>query len=154
MMNRRTTHYWLLQLGSALTLSIFWLLANIVPRAELGYPASHDGEIAAYARGSLFYGWPKIFKVEAIIQSKHFEDYPSPRYSIKHFMRIEEFQLASFQRSEFALLSNSVLCVSILCMVSMGIHGLSKGHYSVRMLLASVALAAVAVSSMLWKCSL
>ncbi len=136
---RSTKIYWLLQLGLALTISILWLLANVVPRAEIGYATSHDGAIAAYARGSLYYGWPKTVKIEAIIQAEHLEHYPNARYSIKHFVGTEEFQLSSFQRSEFAIVSNAILCVSVLCLVFMGIQGLSIGRYSVRVLLVSVA---------------
>lgn len=151
---RRLSNYWLFQLGSAFAITVLFLLANIVPRAVLQPLVSHDGELAPYSNGELFYGWPKTTKIITITQAMNFGEYLNPGYSFKHFLKVEQFRLATIQQSELAILSNVLLLVSILLLVAMGIHCLLKRRYSMRMLLAAVILVAIATSSTLWDCSL
>lgn len=154
MVQSRLLNYWLLQIVAILSISVFFLLANIVPRAVVHPLVSNDGERAPYSHGEMRYGWSKTSHVIEITQKMNSERYLNPGYSIRHFLEIEEFKLATIQRSEFAVIANFQIFVSVLMMVGIGFHFSLRRQYSIRLLMVTIICVAFATSSILWNCSL
>ncbi len=154
MLKRHLSVYWFFQIGILLACGAIFLFVNIVPRAKIE-PLHHiDGEWQNESTGELFYGWPKTTHIATITQSANHEEYVSFGYSVRHFWGFENFKLVMTERSEFAILANVQLLVSSLILVAMGVHCILKRRFSVRMLLATIALVAIASSSVVWDCSL
>ena len=154
MYKRHFLSYGPIQIGILLACCAIFLFVNIVPRAKIERLYHNDGEWQNESTGELYYGRPKTTHVAKITQSANQEEYLNFGYSVKHFLELENFKLVMTERSEFAILANVQLLVSSLILVAMGIHCLWERRFSVRMLLATIVLVAIASSSVIWDCSL
>jgi hypothetical protein len=98
------------------------------------------------------YGWPKETKINTILQTTNYEDYREPRYSLSHLFGIQQFQVQSTQRSEYASASNIAFSVSVMLLSTVTTRAITMKKLSLRSLFAMVTSAGIIAATFTWNC--
>ena len=133
---------------------VLLLLANVTPRAKCEYPVSQDGLVASYANGDLHYGWPKVALIHTITQSSNHDKYLERRLSISHLLGLQEFKVATISRSEFALVADASLAISMVLFLAITTQSFTSGKFSIGFLFAAITLVGIITAVFVSDCPL
>lgn len=133
---------------------VLLLLANLIPRAKCEKPVSQDGLVASYANGDLQYGWPKLAVIHTITQASNHDKYLERRLSISHLLGLQKFKVATISRSEFALVANTALAISMMLLLAITIQSFISGKFSIRYLFAAITLLGIITAASVSDCPL
>ena len=115
--------------------AILLLAANLVPRAQVGIPVILDPSSAKLppCNGVLQYGWPKIARVEEVIQPTGVN--PSSHYSLNHMLGTQEYYVQTMRASVVTHVANAVFVFALVILSALGIRLISNCKLSLKSVL-------------------